>query len=82
MAYDKVCKRLAADYPSALVHWLLAVDTVDIEKLPTELSLEPICSDAVRSQLQQLPVAQLEELGEALLDFSSVQDLLTWLQSR
>ncbi len=25
----------------------------------------------VRSQIQQLPVAQLEELGEALLDFSS-----------
>jgi len=34
----------------------------------------------VRSQVQQLPVAQLEELGEALLDFSSVQDLMDWLQ--
>jgi len=29
----------------------------------------------VRSQIQQLPVAQLEELGEALLDFDSMQDL-------
>lgn len=34
----------------------------------------------MRSQIQQLTVAQLEELGEALLDFSSVQDLTDWLQ--
>lgn len=34
----------------------------------------------VRSQLQQLPVAQLEDLGEALLDFSSMQDLMDWLE--
>jgi hypothetical protein len=32
-------------------------------------------------QVQELPVAQLEELGEALLDFTSVTDLQTWLQS-
>lgn len=32
-------------------------------------------------QIQQLTVAQLEELGEAMLDFSSVQDLTDWLQS-
>ena len=38
-------------------------------------------SPEMRSQIQQLPVAQLEELGEALLDFSSVQDLTNWLQS-
>jgi len=47
LAYDNVCKRLAAEYPSALVQWLLAVDAVDIEVLPTELSLEPIRTDAV-----------------------------------
>ena len=34
----------------------------------------------MRSQIQQLRVAQLEELGEALLDFSSIQDLTDWLQ--
>ena len=34
----------------------------------------------MRSLLQQLRVAQLEELGEALLDFSSMQDLTDWLQ--
>jgi hypothetical protein len=31
--------------------------------------------------VQKLPVEQLEELGEALLDFTSVTDLQTWLQS-
>ncbi len=33
-----------------------------------------------RLQIQQLPVAQLEELGEALLEFSSTQDLMNWLE--
>jgi len=47
LSYDNVLKRLAAEYPSALVHWLLAVDAEEIELLPTELSLEPIRSDAV-----------------------------------
>lgn len=47
MAYDNVLKRLAAEYPSALVQWLLAVDVANIELLPTELSREPIRSDAV-----------------------------------
>jgi flagellar biosynthesis/type III secretory pathway protein FliH len=32
-------------------------------------------------QVQKLAVVQLEELGEALLDFTSVTDLQTWLQS-
>jgi len=35
----------------------------------------------VRSHIQQLPLAQLEELGEALLDFDSMQDLTAWLQT-
>ncbi|WP_371735113.1 DUF4351 domain-containing protein [Dolichospermum sp. UHCC 0315A] len=30
--------------------------------------------------VQKLPVEQLEELGEALLDFTSATDLQTWLQ--
>jgi len=34
----------------------------------------------VRALILQLPVAQLEELGEALLDFSSTQELTDWLQ--
>ncbi len=47
MAYDNVLKRLAATYPSAFVQWLLTVDAANIEVLPTELSLEPVRSDAV-----------------------------------
>lgn len=35
----------------------------------------------VRSQIGQLPVEQLEELGEALLDFTSTQDLTDWLEN-
>ncbi len=35
-----------------------------------------------RSQIQQLSTTQLEELGEALLDFNSTQDLSDWLQAR
>jgi len=47
LAYDNICKRLAAEYPEAFVHWLLAVDEVNIQKLPTELSKEPISADAL-----------------------------------
>ena len=35
----------------------------------------------LRSQIQQLSIEQLEELGEALLDFSSIRDLTDWLQN-
>lgn len=35
----------------------------------------------VRSQIQQLPIPQIEELSEALLDFSQLEDLLAWLRS-
>jgi hypothetical protein len=33
-------------------------------------------------RVRALPVAQLEDLGEALLDFQSKQELLDWLQAR
>jgi predicted transposase YdaD len=32
-------------------------------------------------QIQTLAIAQLENLGEALLDFSELADLVTWLQA-
>ncbi len=35
----------------------------------------------LRAQVQHLSIMQLE-LGEALLDFSSPQDLVFWLQAR
>jgi hypothetical protein len=36
-------------------------------------------SDEVRSPLQSLSIGQLEALAEALLDFSSAEDLSAWL---
>jgi predicted transposase YdaD len=36
---------------------------------------------SVEEQVRQLPVEQLEDLGEALLDFQSEADLLHWLGS-
>jgi len=56
LAYDNICKRLPDEYPRAFVHWLLAVDEVDIQKLPTELSKEPIRADALYflPQLEQI----------------------------
>jgi predicted transposase/invertase (TIGR01784 family) len=38
-------------------------------------------SSEVRSQVQTLPLTQIEALGEALLDFSSPNDLTSWLQN-
>lgn len=33
----------------------------------------------LRSQVEQLSIVQLESLGEALLDFEQLSDLMTWL---
>lgn len=33
-------------------------------------------------RLPRLSMSQLEDLGEALLDFSSVADLVSWLEAR
>ena len=35
--------------------------------------------DNLRTQVEALPLAQLENLGEALLDFSELADLQNWL---
>jgi predicted transposase YdaD len=35
----------------------------------------------VRSQVESLSVEQLEALGEALLDFANLDDLMNWLRS-
>jgi predicted transposase YdaD len=35
----------------------------------------------VQERIQRLAVPQLEELGEALLDFATVEDVLRWLES-
>jgi predicted transposase YdaD len=36
-------------------------------------------SSEVETRVKALPLARLEELGEALLDFDRMTDLLTWL---
>ncbi len=54
MAYDNICRYLTSEYPLAFVQWLLNTAT-DIQVLPTELSLEPIRSDAL-FQLSELNI--------------------------
>ncbi len=48
--------------------------------LTRRLKLEQLPSD-VLSQIQSLPLVKLEELGEALLDFREMADLMSWLTS-
>lgn len=38
--------------------------------------------EAMRSQVATLSSEQLEQLGEALLDFATVQDLKTWFSQQ
>ena len=33
------------------------------------------------AKVKSLPINQLEDLGEALLDFDSLQDLISWLDN-
>ena len=40
----------------------------------------PISSD-IDTQIRMLSLPQLEALGEALLDFSGISDLVSWLQT-
>ena len=43
--------------------------------------LGPISADSI-NQINTLPIAQLESLGEALLDFGTIADLTTWLDNQ
>jgi predicted transposase/invertase (TIGR01784 family) len=38
--------------------------------------------DTARSQIEALPITQLESLGEALLDFSAIADLDAWVRAQ
>lgn len=38
--------------------------------------------DSVRTSIDQLSLEQLENLGEALLDFATIADLIAWLESQ
>ncbi|WYL94975.1 MAG: DUF4351 domain-containing protein [Gloeotrichia echinulata IR180] len=47
-----------------------------------ELSSEVRClRRATPTQIESLSLTQLESLGEALLDFTSIEDLFNWLQA-
>ncbi len=37
--------------------------------------------EEVRGRIQTLSLEQLEALGEALLDFTAIEDLLNWLEA-
>lgn len=60
MAYDSICKYLATEYPSPFIQWLLAVDDVENQLLPTELGLEPIRADALYFLPQRQQILHLE----------------------
>lgn len=47
--------------------------------LPRKVGALP---ESMRSQIEALSISQLEALGEALLDFSSLSDLETWLMEQ
>jgi len=36
---------------------------------------------SIQAQIETLNLSEVEELGKALLDFSDVADLVTWLQA-
>jgi hypothetical protein len=48
-----------------------------VEELPTGLGLMVLT--ILESRVKSLPLERLEALGEALLDFSGVGDLESWL---
>jgi predicted transposase YdaD len=49
-----------------------------IRQLSRRFGLSP----ELQAQIQELSSAQIEGLGDALLDFSGIEDLTTWLQSQ
>lgn len=65
---DNLCKYFAIQYPGELIMRQLT---------------RRICSitPEIQMRIQSLSIAQLEDLGEALLDFSQPTDLTTWLNS-
>lgn len=94
MAYNNICRYLTSKYPSAFVKWLLNTTNTNIQILPTELSVEPIRSDALfqlpqlnrilHLEFQIVPTSNppgLDALSEALLDLASQSELAVWLQS-
>jgi predicted transposase YdaD len=40
-----------------------------------------VVPERLTARIEQLPIAQLESLGEALLDFTQLDDLVQWLEA-
>ena len=65
--------------------YITSVERLGIQKGETNLVLRQLnrrlgqVSESVCEQIRQLPLEKIEDLGEALLDFESEEDLLTWL---
>jgi predicted transposase/invertase (TIGR01784 family) len=53
--------------------------TLTLRQLVRRLRLTSL-SDVLHSRIEQLPLEQLEDLGEALLDFQELSDLEAWLE--
>jgi hypothetical protein len=47
LAYDNICRYLTTEYASTFAGWLLNINTPSISLLPTELKLDPVCSDVL-----------------------------------
>ncbi|MDJ0662525.1 MAG: hypothetical protein QNJ42_24030, partial [Crocosphaera sp.] len=47
MAYDSICKFIAAQFPEDMARWLLGKPLPLTELKPSELSLEPIRADSL-----------------------------------
>ena len=41
-----------------------------------------VLDSKLQEQVRSLSISQLEELGEALLDFSDTSDLIAWLEQQ
>ncbi len=65
--------------------YITSVERLGIQKGETNLVLRQLnrrlgqVSESVCEQIRQLPLEKIEDVGEALLDFESEEDLLTWL---
>ncbi len=73
---------------SHLIDWTKAIVFLDTEfqKITPDAEIAKddwrkfgVIPDRTIARINQLPIAQLEALGEALLDFGTIEDLTTWL---
>lgn len=71
----------------AFLEWEQRAEAQGVERAQRSLVLRQLTRqigevpEAARSQIATLSIPQLEALGEALLDFSTLADLQTWLES-